>query len=129
MSYFVILVSAESAFPPMSHLLHLNEHQRRRRRVYFSRQELTQLLQLYSARVARGEWRDYAIDHRVGAALFSVFRHTYDQPLYAIAKFPATGSHQADYALLSGRRNLGRSHSLSDLLRLFDRHLSLVTEG
>jgi hypothetical protein len=113
----------------MTHLLHLNDHRRRRRRIYFNRVELGQLLQLYSSRVARGEWRDYAIDHQVGAALFSVFRHTHDRPLFAIAKFPGTGDRQADYALLSGRRNLGRSHSLSDLLRLFDRPLALVPEG
>jgi hypothetical protein len=113
----------------MSHLLHLNDHRRRRRRVYFSRQELNQLLQLYSGRVARGEWRDYAIDHGVGTALFSVFRHTYDQPLFAIAKFPGANERQADYALLCGRRSLGRSHSLSDLLRLFERPIALVTDG
>ncbi|MEM7563519.1 MAG: DUF2794 domain-containing protein, partial [Pseudomonadota bacterium] len=32
-------------------------------------------LQLYSTRVARGEWRDYAIDHSAGVAIFSIFRH------------------------------------------------------
>ena len=32
----------------------------------------SQILAAYSARVAAGEWRDYAIDHLAGSATFSV---------------------------------------------------------
>ena len=28
------------------------------------------------------DWRDYAIDHRDGQALFSIFRHTHESALY-----------------------------------------------
>jgi len=38
-----------------------------RRQLYFSRPELSQILAAYSARVAAGEWRDYAIDHLAGS--------------------------------------------------------------
>jgi len=41
-----------------------------RRTLYFTRQELNQLLGLYSRNVICGVWRDYAIDHRDGQALF-----------------------------------------------------------
>ena len=37
--------------------------------------------------MASGEWRDYAIDFRPGMAIFSIFRHTSEQPLFAIANF------------------------------------------
>src|SRR6185295_20075513 len=60
--------------------------QQRRRSVSFDRRELRTLLSLYSQRVATGEWRDYAIDFRPGMAIFSIFRHTAEQPLFAIAK-------------------------------------------
>jgi len=54
-------------------VLPLRDYRRARRTLYFTRSELNQLLGLYSRNVARGIWRDYAIDHRDGQALFSVF--------------------------------------------------------
>src|ERR1700722_18574223 len=84
----------------MATVFRLPDH-RRERRIFFSRRELDQLLQLYSRQVARGEWRDYAIDHSDGRAAFSVFRHSLDMPLYTIVK-TAPGSK----ALTSAMRSL-----------------------
>ena len=64
----------------------LREYRAERRAQFFTRSELNQLLGLYSRNVSRGVWRDYAIDHRDGQALFSVFRHTHDSALYTIVK-------------------------------------------
>ena len=57
-----------------------------RRQLYFSRTELSHILATYSARVASGDWRDYALDHMDGVALFSIFRHTHETPLFMIEK-------------------------------------------
>ena len=70
----------------MSEILRLSNRRHDRRRVYFDRSELSLLLALYSDRVARGEWKDYAIDHADGIAWFSIFRHSSSGPAYAIAK-------------------------------------------
>jgi len=75
-----------SRLPDHSRPDRLRPDQRRQRRIFFSRRELDQLLQLYSRQVARGEWRDYAIDQSDGSAAFSVFRHSLDAPLYTIVK-------------------------------------------
>ena len=61
-----------------------------RRQLYFSRTELSLILAAYSARVAAGEWRDYALDHMNGVALFSIFRHTHENPLFVIERNSAT---------------------------------------
>ncbi|HEV2336134.1 MAG TPA: DUF2794 domain-containing protein, partial [Stellaceae bacterium] len=45
-------------------VLPLRDYHRQRHPLYFTRSELNQLLGLYSRNVARGIWRDYAIDHR-----------------------------------------------------------------
>ena len=37
---------------------------------YFSRTELSIILSTYSAKVALGDWRDYALDHSSEAASF-----------------------------------------------------------
>ncbi len=72
----------------MTTMIKLTSSQRKqgKSRVFFSRQELRQLLEVYSRRVASGEWRDYAIDHYGQDAVFSVFRHSFDSPLFAVAK-------------------------------------------
>jgi hypothetical protein len=54
-------------------LFRLADYRAKRKTVYFNRLELNQLLAVYSRHVIRGEWRDYAIDHRDGFALFSPF--------------------------------------------------------
>ena len=74
-------------------------------RVSFDRRELQQILQLYGRMVAAGEWRDYAIDFRPGMAIFSIFRHTAEQPLFAIAKVP--GGTLRSQAEIMGRGCLG----------------------
>jgi hypothetical protein len=44
--------------------------------ISFNRQELNEILEMYGRKVADGEWRDYAIDHRKEEAVFSVFRRS-----------------------------------------------------
>ena len=69
--------------------------------LYFTRSELNQLLGLYSRHVARGVWRDYAIDHRDGMALFSVFRHTHEAPAYSIVKTAPAPARPAEFIVQS----------------------------
>jgi Protein of unknown function (DUF2794) len=108
----------------MTNLYRLADQKARRRIVSFERRELSRLLSLYSLRVASGEWRDYAIDFRPGMAIFSIFRHTAEQPLFAIAKVPSGGN--AGYAVYNGPRKLAHGDSLEDVLHVFDRKLRLL---
>src|SRR5262250_3270056 len=94
-------------------VLPLRDYRGGRRTLYFTRSELNQLLGLYSRNVARGVWRDYAIDHRDGQALFSVFRHTHESAAYTIAKTASGPNGQADYTILSGRQKLRAASTLA----------------
>jgi len=108
----------------MTNLYRLADQRARRRIVSFDRGELRRLLGLYSVRVASGEWRDYAIDFRPGMAVFSIFRHTAEQPLFAIAKVPGTNA--GGYMVYNGPRKLAQSDTLEDVLSVFDRKLKLL---
>jgi len=92
----------------------------------FTRAELSQMLSVYSRRVADGEWRDYAIDNREGFAIFSIFRHSYDRPLFAIVKQPAASEAPAEYALFAGPERLESARSLSDLMVALESRPRLV---
>ena len=70
----------------MTELIDFSEYRRRgggKQRTYFDQGELRQLLAMYSVRVSTGEWRDYAIDFNGPLAVFSIFRHTHETPLFA----------------------------------------------
>lgn len=107
-------------------VLALGDYRTRRRTLYFTRAELNQLLGLYSRHVARGVWRDYAIDHRDGMALFSVFRHTLELPAYSIIKTAPAQTRPTEFILQSGRQSLRVSRNLAEVLEFFQTRLTLV---
>ena len=107
-------------------VLPLRDNRRQRRTLYFTRSELNQLLGLYSRNVIRGIWRDYAIDHRDGQALFSVFRHTQEGAIYTIVKSAGAGTGQPEFTVLSGRQRLRAARSLGDALDYFRSKLAVV---
>src|SRR5277367_650199 len=89
---------------------------------FFERRELDRLLRLYGQMVAAGHWRDYAIDGLRDAAVFSVFRHASETPLYRIEKRPALARRQGAWLVLAhGGLVLKRGHELAQVLRVFDR--------
>src|ERR1700730_15524921 len=102
-------------------VLSFADYRAKTRTLYFTRSELNQLLGLYSRQVARGIWRDYAIDRRARMALFSVFRHPHEAPLYRIVK-----TAPAEFTVQSGRQRLRVSGSLSEALDFFQTRLTLV---
>lgn len=92
--------------------------------VRFDRRELDLILRIYGRMVAMGEWRDYAIDFLSDRAVFSVYRHASDVPLYAIEKHPELRARQGEYAIFTASGHLlKRGRDLAQVLRLFDRKL------
>jgi hypothetical protein len=110
-------------------VLSLRDYRTGRRTLFFTRSEMNQLLGLYSRNVARGEWRDYAIDHRDGQALFSVFRHTHESPVYAIVKTASAPGNPVEFIVMSGRQRLRAGGSLAEVLDVFRSKLALVGSG
>ncbi|MHA1559320.1 MAG: DUF2794 domain-containing protein [Alphaproteobacteria bacterium] len=95
--------------------------------IWFDRREINAILRVYGRKVAVGEWRDYAIDHRRGEAVFSIFRRTSEVPLYRIVKNPHLARRQGAYAVLSaGGYILKRGHDLNQVLFALDRGPRLV---
>jgi hypothetical protein len=107
-------------------VLPLRDYRAKKRPQFFTRAELNQLLGLYSRNVARGVWRDYAIDHREGRALFSVFRRSQEAALYTIVKSAASAASPAEFVVMSGRQRLQAGSTLGDALAFFRSKLALV---
>ncbi|MCZ6605929.1 MAG: DUF2794 domain-containing protein [Alphaproteobacteria bacterium] len=104
------------------------KHVGRSRRVSFTQEELRQVFDIYSRRVSTGEWRDYAIGHYDGRAVFSVFRHSSDGAIFAIEKKGGEKKSGRDdqFSLVRGRENLKKSRRLADVLAAVPRGPRLV---
>jgi hypothetical protein len=101
-------------------------HQRKQRTSYFSRIELTQILNVYSTRVAAGEWRDYALDHTVSSAVFSIYKSSHEMPLYMIEKKRLKGKDRWIYVVSDRRKTLRQAAHLKDVLVYLDNLPRLV---
>jgi hypothetical protein len=74
--------------------------------------------------VAAGEWRDYAIDFLRDRAVFSVFRHAAEVPIYRIEKNPKLARRQGAYSVITATGLiLRRGHELERVLRVLDEKL------
>jgi Protein of unknown function (DUF2794) len=95
--------------------------------IHFNRQELEEILRLYGRRVAAGEWRDYALDFGREKAVFSVFRHTSEVPLYRIEKCPGLARRQGAYSVVAATGLImKRGHDLAKVLAVLDKGVRLV---
>ena len=88
--------------------------------VSFDRRELDLILGLYGLQVGAGEWRDYAIDMLRDRAVFSIFRHASEVPLYRVEKNPKLAQRQGAYSVIApGGQILKRGRDLEMVLRIF----------
>ncbi len=101
-----------------------------KRIVSFDRRELNHILSIYGRMVAAGEWRDYAIDALSDRAVFSIYRHASETPLYQVEKNPDNARRQGAYAVRAGNGAiLRRGNDLPQVLRVLEpKRMRLVTD-
>jgi hypothetical protein len=110
----------------LAQLLLLSEYRRDGRRVFFDREDLNHLLGVYSRQVARGVWRDYAIDHRSNMAIFSIFKRSQEQAIFTVTKVLLRGDKEPNYVLLSRNRQIKSSRDLRHIVEALQRQLTVI---
>ena len=94
--------------------------------IFFSKLELTSILNLYSKQVSKGHWRDYALDSKIDNAIFSIYRHTQDKPMYQIIKNSQKGfRNKPSFYIKKGEEFMSKSNSLFTILSNFEKKLSI----
>ena len=94
--------------------------------IFFSKLELTSILSLYSKQVSRGFWKDYALDSQNGTAIFSIFRHTHDKPIYQIIKKRLKGLKNInEFYIFKDSELISKSTDLLMILNKFEKKLSI----
>ena len=94
--------------------------------IFFSKFELTTILNLYSKQVSKGIWRDYALDSKVDTAIFSIYRHSHDNPLYQIIKKSQKGfRNKPDFFIKNQVQIINKSNELLTILSKFEKKLCI----
>ena len=82
--------------------------------LYFSKDELAKILNLYSKGVSRGEWKDYAINFNKNNAFFYIFKHSLASPECVLNKSMERKKKKVFYNLIS--KNISKKFENIDLL-------------
>ena len=94
--------------------------------IFFSKLELSSILNLYSKEVSKGNWRDYALDSKIDNAIFSIYRHTQDKPMFQIIKNSQKGfRNKPSFYIKKGEEIISKSKSLFTILSNFEKKLSI----
>lgn len=84
-------------------------------------------MDVYGRMVARGEWRDYALDLMRDKAVFSIFRRSSEVPIYRIEKNPKLARKQGAFSVIAaGGLIMKRGHDLKRVLAVLDDRLRIV---
>jgi len=102
-----------------------NKNNKSLKNIYFSKNELALILNAYSKNVAKGIWRDYAIDHNTRFASFSVFRNSFERPVLKIEK--RKSSFGLEYFLQKNNKTLFSSKIISKVLVEIEKIPKLIT--
>ena len=95
--------------------------------LYFSKDELAKILNLYSKGVSNGEWKDYAIDFNKNNAFFYIFKHSLAAPECILNKSLERKKRKIFYNLKSKNQNK-KYENLDQLLTSLNRKIFKILE-
>ncbi|MEM8799433.1 MAG: DUF2794 domain-containing protein [Pseudomonadota bacterium] len=97
--------------------------------IFFTRDELSVILNIYGRMVAAGEWRDYAMEATRTEAVFAVFKRSSEMPVYRVIKRPALAQKQGAFLVLSASgQTLKRGRDLAQVLKVLQPLLMRVVD-
>ena len=89
-------------------------------KVTFNKYELNQILSIYGANVAKGKWRDYALDSTSNSAIFSIYRHSHEKPAFTVTKIMHKGlKKQAKFIVYTDEKTLSKGNTILEVLQIF----------
>jgi len=74
-------------------------------KLYFSKSELSKILNCYSVGVSNGNWKDYALNFNSNEAIFSFFKHTHASPDCVLKKSKEKKKKKTFFYLFINKKN------------------------
>ena len=96
-------------------------------KLYFSKSELSKILNCYSIGVSNGKWKDYALNFNTNEAIFSIYKHTLASPEFILKKYKEKKKRKTLYHLSINNKKNSKYEDIDQLIASIKRtQLSIV---
>ena len=85
-------------------------------KLYFSKSELSKILNCYSVGVSNGNWKDYALNFKANEAMFSFYKHTLASPDCILKKYKEKKKKKILFLLLINNKKNSKFENIDRLL-------------
>ena len=85
-------------------------------KLYFSKSELSKILNCYSIGVSNGNWKDYALNFKSNEAIFSFYKHTLASPDCILKKYKEKKQRKTLFHLFINNRKNSKFDDIDKLL-------------
>ncbi len=85
-------------------------------KLYFSKSELSKILNCYSLGVSNGNWKDYALNFKSNEAIFSFYKHTHASPDCVLKKYKEKKKTKTFFHLFINNRKNSKYEDIDKLL-------------
>ena len=98
-------------------------------KLYFSKNELSKILECYSLGVSNGNWKDYALNFNTNEAIFSFYKHTLASPDCILKKFREKKKKRTFFHLSINNKRNSKYENIDQLIVSINRYqFSLVNK-
>ena len=102
----------------MKHLKLVVNNEKKKQDIFFNKNELNLILNLYAKMVSSGEWKDYGITILKKEVSFNVYHRASDFPAYKITKNLKPKNENEKYLIKDSQNNIiNKSENLQNLIR------------
>jgi len=85
-------------------------------KLYFSKLELSKILNCYSIGVSNGNWKDYALNFKSNEAIFSFYKHTLASPDCVLKKYREKRKKKTLYHLFVSNKKSSKFEDIDKLI-------------
>ena len=97
-------------------------------KLYFSKTELSKILNCYFIGVSNGNWRDYALNFNTNEAIFLFYKHTLASPECILKKYKEKKKRKTLYQLSMNNKQNSKYEDIDQLIISIKRsQLSIVS--
>ena len=102
----------------MNHLKLVINNKNKEQDIFFNKNELKLILNLYARMVSGGEWKDYRLNISKKEVSFNVYRRTSEFPVYKITKNLKPKNKNQKYLIKDGQNKIiNNSENLDNLIK------------
>ena len=85
-------------------------------KLYFSKSELSKILNCYSLGVSNGNWKDYALNFRTNEAIFFFYKHTLASPDCVLKKYKEKKKRKTLFQLFINNKKNSKFENIDKLI-------------